>query len=263
VKYKELYNHLSNYCFFTFTRIKGKSKLFDILGGNEEGKRYLIETFKYEDVLIDDVLEKYRKVIVKPIKGRQGREIYKINKEGDFYVVQLKNEIRRLSEADFSKQYSDIFPDSYIIQRYVHSQTNAGNPFDIRIYAGRSKNGEWKLVKLLPRIGNINVVTSNISQGGSICKIKDFLQYEFEDDWKRIYNNLVSIFNTVPDLVQNKYEKIIDALGIDTGIDRGNNSELKIFEVNTFPGSSTFEFEAAEAKIQYYVYLSETLPLRS
>jgi len=253
--YRRLYSHLSEYCIFTYVRLGEKSKVYDILSENENCRRYLIDTFSYDDVDIDEILNKYSKVIIKPTGGNKGNNIYRLHKEDDLYVLQLKNEITKLSPTEFNKKYTYIFSYEYLIQQYIYSKTNAGNPFDIRVDVRRGKNGKWKLLKLRPRIGNINVIVSNISQGGSTAAIKDFLPNEFGNDWETVYDGLTTIANIIPPIIQNKYKQIIDALGIDVGIDRDNNNELKIFEINTFPGSTSFDFEVAELSIHFYDFL--------
>ncbi|MCL2678308.1 MAG: YheC/YheD family protein [Clostridiales bacterium] len=258
-KHKDLYEHLEKFCVFTFTNLGGKIKVDAILRENREAERYLIETFQYKDVDIGDVLQKYKKVIIKPVRGKPGRSVYRLHKEGGAYALQLRDEICRLSPAQFNEYYAKCFCDSYLVQRYVSSRTNAGNPFDLRIHVRRGEDGEWVLVKIYPRIGNVNQIVSNLAQGGSAGDIKEFLFEEFGSDWKKYYDELVTLSVTIPQLMQNKYDKMIDALGIDVGIDRENENELKIFEVNTFPGAKNFPFEVAEVMMQYYLFLGENI----
>lgn len=259
-KDKDKYNELSKYCFMTYVPIGLKSTIYEKIE-NSIFARYLIETYHYIDVNINEMLNKYTKLIIKPNNGGRGNDIYKLSKENDdTCYLHYGDTGKTLTIEEFNVEYSDELKSRFIVQPYINSITTAGNPFDIRIHVRKGKKGKWTLVLIYPRIGSIKGVVSNVAKGGSTSNnIKGFLQSEFDDDWKRIYEELNHISKSLPDIMQSGSKKIIDSLGIDVGINRDNNNELKFFEVNTGPGVITYPFQTAEASIQYYIYLMELL----
>ena len=252
-KYLEVYNELSQSCYLIYKYLGSKAKIHKYLAKSGLAN-YLIETYNYENANIDELIDNYKQIIIKPNNGSKGNNIYRLGKENDLYILQIDDMQHQLTIEDFKSEYSARFTSDYIVQPYIKSVTNAGNPFDIRIDVRRGKDGKWTMLKMYPRIGNKKLITSNLAQGGYIADIKDFLRSEFGDNDKKVYNELVEISKNLPSIIQKNYSREIDSLGIDVGVNRINN-ELKFFEINSFPGNKYFYFEAAEVKIQYYEYL--------
>jgi len=255
--HKELYNHLRANSLLTYTPLGGKSEVYDILQASEESLKYCVETFSYEQVDIDDILDRYKKVIIKPIFSNKGVNIYRLRKENRYYMLELLDKEYKLSPEQYKEQYARIFTGSYIVQRYIHSRTNAGCQFDIRVDVRRGRDAKWQVVKVYPQIGVAGVVNSNIVRGGTTTEIEYFLPYEFGENWENVYRGLLRLGREIPPVIQRNYDRLIDAVGIDVGIDRWNNNELKIFEVNTNPWALPFQFEAAESSLHYYQYLAK------
>lgn len=161
-------------------------------------------------------------------------------------------------QVDDVDTYLDIntFKRKYLIQPYIRSLTKGNLPYDIRIHVRRGENAEWKVVKIYPRIGLADGIVSNISQGGYITKLDNFLKVNFGDEYLKIKSRLFKFASEFPDYFQKGYDNyLIDALGIDIGIDE--NNKFWIFEVNSYPGSTFFELESQLVAMSYARYLAE------
>jgi len=260
VLHKKMYQDILQDSLFVYTPLGGKEKQKEILL-NSSFSDYVPETRNYSEIDIDHYLNEYDPVIIKPISGSHGSEITKLSRVDSDYLIQYKHITEQLSTGEYNNQYHDKFsrPGRYIVQQYVDSTTKQGNPFDIRIDVRRDKNGQWQLNRLLPRIGNIKGVVSNISKGGFVSlEIDSFLEVEYDSGWNAIYDELVYISEKLPDTIQKEYENMIGAFGIDIGIDR-NTNKLSIFEINSNPGFKSYILEASEFQAQYYSFLYNNL----
>lgn len=207
---------------------------------------------KVED--ITNFLVKYNSSVIKPAGGNKGKNIYFIQQAEDTYIIKSKNIYKKLNGKELMEFLEDFTRKTYIIQPYIPSVTSEGIPFDIRIHVRRGKEAKWEVVKIYPRLGSGDGITSNLSQGGSIARLRPFLKRNFKTNWKTIEQNLKNLGKKFPVYFQKGYKKPIDALGLDIGLD--DNGKLWLFEVNSFPGSSMFELEAQIPAMEYAKYLA-------
>ena len=260
-----LKNKLKNYCYCIRPKQNlSKQKVYDILFADGRFKELLIETHEiknFEHFL--SLLEQYNNdVVMKPIGGTEGRNIFRIARDDKKYIITPGKEATfSLTDAEIKKFYDENFTQrKQVLQPYIVSRTKDGNPFDIRIHARRGKGGKFELFPY-PRLGNINGILSNISAGGYSIPIKNFLKNEFGNDWKTLYDQLINLGNTLPNYFQSFFKQKILAIGIDVGIQRcGDSYELKIFEVNhNNPGTRVIQIEAAFSLLEYLQYLGKCL----
>jgi glutathione synthase/RimK-type ligase-like ATP-grasp enzyme len=201
-------------------------------------------------------LAEYKKIILKPQRGNRGRGIYYIEDRNSYYLI-----IANKEKIELEKNKIDTFIENeithknYIVQRYIQSLTKDNLPFDIRIHVRRDINAEWKVVKIYPRIGTNDGITSNVSQGGYIGQIDKFLKRQFGDKYLTVHDELTKLAKEFPVYFQKGYNYNIDALGIDIGID--DNCKLWLFEVNSYPGSTFFELESQIVAMGYAKYLAQ------
>ncbi|TCM59596.1 YheC/D-like protein [Acinetobacter calcoaceticus] len=235
-------------------RIGDKEKVFQLLKKDVNYTQYLIDS----DILssIDIYLkyiDKFKTVIIKPKGGNMGKGIYKSYISDNRYVFQTDIDYEEFDNIEDVEIFLKDFMDTNQIQQYIDSNTIEGHPYDIRLHVQRGKGGNWKIVKIYPRIGLSQKVTSNLSQGGGISNLNSFLKSQFGDQSEYIRTELRNLAINLPKDFQKNYSYTLDALGIDVGIDSENN--LKIFEINTYPGSNFLDLESAIVRVEYYKYL--------
>lgn len=225
---------------------------------NDQVYDHLIIPFKKaqdHDVILR-FLDEHHKVVLKPAGGNQGENIYYIEKMGDQYEIQGPNINDIFTNDAFIRTIIPFTLKKYIIQKYIASSTKNGIPFDIRIHVRRGKDAKWNTINIYPRIGNGNEndITSNVSQGGSISKLVPFLKNNYPEKWKALRDQLRILAREFPLYFQQDYNERIDALGLDIGVDE--NGEIWLFEVNSYPGSTSFELNAQIAAMNYAKFLA-------
>lgn len=254
IKDRKIYQDIKKISPMITYRIGDKEKVFHLLKKDGGFDKYLIDS----DIMND--LETYQKyvnkfgiIVIKPKGGNMGKDIYKSYQIGSKYIFETdKNQIEFENELGVESFLNGFFG-KYQIQQYIDSNTIEGHPYDIRLHVQRGEGGGWKIVKIYPRIGLSQKVTSNISQGGGISNLNSFLKSQFGDKAEEIREELKKLAIKLPKDFQKNYSYTLDALGIDIGIDSNHN--LKIFEINTYPGSNFLDIESAIVRVDYYRHL--------
>ena len=248
MKYREFYKKITHYIPMMCFRIGNKQYVHDLLEKDGKYSNILIKTEEVTTFIkFNEFLESVKKVILKPIGGNMGRNITKISSNQDQYLVETDNELKVINDLEIWFNEQDL--NNYILQEYVPSVTKNNLPFDIRIHVRRGLNKRWSVVKIYPRIGINQNVTSNISQGGSISKLVSFLKNNY-NNYQGIQDNLNGFAKEFPAYFQKFYDYDLDALGIDIGLDVDGN--LKLFEINTYPGSNFLDIEDSIVRVNYY-----------
>ncbi|MFP7288352.1 YheC/YheD family protein [Shouchella clausii] len=258
-----LYKLLEQKCFLTTKRIGSKQAIYNMLSDNGGFEDILIPFQILQS--IDDVersLNEYGTIVLKPSRGNRGNDVYTLKKKENNYILSTDDKTSTYDWYEFRDVVNQTFLKRlFIIQPYIESKTKEGHPFDVRIHVRKNRTGDWKIVKIYPRIGIGHALTSNISQGGGISNINAFLKSQFSENWNQVKDKLNQLGKQFPPSFQKFYDFPIDALGIDLGIDP--NGKLGLFEVNTFPGAQFFEIEDAEIRVQYYIHCAQNMQVGS
>ena len=240
---------------FIHNRFGGKMAVYNMVKDSPCAK-YFIEACKYEDVDMNELLDTYGEIIIKPVGESLGQGIYKISKNGNNYNVHFKHNNSTVSAEEFRKTYDPKFKDGkHIIQEYFDSKTSHGNPFDIRVIVCRGKDGKWNYSEKFARIGHPEGVVSNLAAGGYIIAkgLDSFLEMNHGNNFRQINAEINYIIDNVPEMIQSVFPYLICQIGFDIGINI--DGKIKFFEINGNPIYRSDEFNSAIARIGLYKYL--------
>ena len=254
-EYRETFNRLSKEVPFTMRRIGNKDVVNNRIKQDAVFAKYIIPSNKItsvEDILA--FLKEYDAIVVKPAGGNRGKGIHFIAKTEEGFILNVDSVTKEIKREEMQDHLAPLIKRSMIVQPFIQSVTKEGLPFDIRLHVRRGMEGKWKTVKIYPRIGNGDGIVSNLSQGGSIGRIRPFLKHQFGEKWLTIWKELNELASAFPNYFQKSYDEPLDALGLDIGID--SDGRLWLFEVNSFPGSTMFELEAQQVAMQYAKHLA-------
>ncbi|WP_404455545.1 YheC/YheD family protein [Oceanobacillus kapialis] len=255
-KYKEISTYLKDNCFLLTKGSYGtKSRVYTRLEKDGEFKHILIPTLNINSFSeFQSKLDEYNKVILKPRKGHKGQGIYLITHIENHYVITENDREEKVSLEKLEQFFiENINIKQYLFQKYVQSTTKEGHPFDCRVRLEKDGSGSWKVVIFLVRIGTSNKVVSNIAQGGSVSQLTPFLKANYPSNWKEIKSSIKEISISLPDKVEEIFNKNNASMGLDLGIDK--DGKVYLYEVNSAPGSQFAEGEIANLKADYYFYL--------
>ena len=201
-------------------------------------------------------LNEHQKVVVKPQNGSQGKDVWFVGQDGKGFTVNDGVGWHELSRGDLLAFYEQKLDRRYFLaQRYIASKTKSGLPFDIRIHVRRDYRAKWQIVNIYPRIGSGKGIVSNWHAGGSMGQLTGFLHQQYGEKAEGIHSLLEELGDHMPRRFQRLYDdRIIDALGIDLGLDESGQPWL--FEVNDVPGTKLFSLEVAIYKVGYAILLA-------
>jgi len=238
-----------------------KIKFIEKLKKDPKLNYLLIPTDRVEDLeTIKAFSMKYNKMILKPTSGQFGNDIYFLSRDKkNQYLLQHGRESSKLSKKELENFFNEILTNKkYIVQKYIESKTKQGHPFDCRINVEKDGQGQWTVAKMFFRIGIGQKVVSNISQGGAVATLNNFLKANYPPEQiKSIKESLNKIAKSIPLKVEEIRKQELITLGIDVGIDK--DGSVYLFEVNGAPGTSQLRETVAELRAQYYKYIIEKL----
>lgn len=257
---KDLINFLKERTHLSITKSPGtKLEVFSKIKQEGSYARLLIPYriyTEYKDIL--NFIKQHNKIVLKPIKGYQGKQVYKVTKKGSKFLVDYLDKSKEFNKRQFKEFLKEnIEEDKTLIQKYITSRTKKSEPFDCRVRLEKNGKGKWQTAIILVRIGSNNKVVSNVKRGGSVSKLPSFLKANFDDKAEEIEREIQKIAKYFPPKLEVILNQNLVSLGLDIGIDY--DGKPYIFEVETAPG---YEFGAGEVvslKADYYNFIKKNI----
>lgn len=263
-KYAKLYREFSHIPFNNEKPTGGstsKSRMYELIEQEGNFTEYIIPYIQVETV--DDILaelHKHTKIICKENEGSLGVSVYSMEKKGDQYIIQIQRKKETYGEKEFLQVIQRDIIDtkgSFVIQPFIRSISNDGNPFDIRAHLMKNGRGEWTIARAYARIGARSSVVSNIHLGGATCDFKMFLSRHItlsnpEGFQKQLETFAVSFANAI----ESQFEFHFSELGLDIAIDE--NEKMWLFEANMNRiNVQNLTLEAADLAVSYGSYIAQ------
>lgn len=236
-------------CTFLNPPLIGKWQSYKILAAHPILKNYLPDTNLVSDFnRVDQMINKYRIVYMKPVAGSQGRNIIKIALKDRpnryHYQYQMNNQMYNGTSANMSGLRRSLRRvmgnQTYIVQNQINLLRSEGNILDVRVLVQKDDTGNFTVTGKACRVGKPGSITSNISAGGHGSKLNLVLARNFSEPKQR-----QSIIDEI-DMVACEAAKVLEAsasgpigeLGIDIGIDR--SGKIWFIEANLRPARKLF-----------------------
>jgi hypothetical protein len=201
---------------------------------------YLPQSLAIENCLqVANVLNRQKKIIIKPINGSQGYGIYYLKKNDK--TIHVKTEKNK-------KIISRIFPNEkklfqwlqplinfrpYLLQPYLELSNASSQPFDLRILLQKDEQGSWVERGKGIRIGNTGGILSNLSAGGSVIDFATWSSTLSLASKEYFLTELNFITTNLPHVLEKEILPLFE-IGIDIGV--AKNGALWILDVNSKPG---------------------------
>lgn len=256
---KDVFFALTQNAPFTMHLLGGKRTTFNRIKKAGIYKELLIPDYSINTLAdFTQAVEAFERFVIKPMRGSQGTNVSYFERTEEGFRVNHSGTVSEIRIVDLPTFYNEVIGGKpFLLQRYIESRSDHGLPFDIRIHVRRGTGARWQLVKIYARIGAGDTIASNISAGGSMAEASAFLTVQFgQDKGRQILNDLKALAKSFPAKFQALYpEFMIDALGLDIGIDR--DGKPWIFEVNSCPGAKFFALEAAIPRMEYAIWLAQ------
>jgi len=161
-----------------------KWELWQWLSGSDEIRSHLPETVLLSDAkAVEKLLEKYKKIFLKPKRGYQGLGIYMIEKNEKDVTLwcgegQKKFSVVFSSWGNLYEYLSENFSiNLYFAQQMLILIRIDDRVVDFRIIAQKGKYGNWQIQGMISRQGPRQSIVSNVCQGGMAA-----------NGWQTLYN---------------------------------------------------------------------------
>lgn len=250
---------LRRVCLVTSFSLGNKLYLPKIMLDNKKYAELLVPFKIIKDrTVVFDFLRNNDKGVLKSIFGRQGQNIYFVERINEKYKVIDHKEVNMLSHEEFVDWLDKskiIKRNNYMIQRYVDARTKKDEPFDIRAHLQKNYEGKWVITKIYPRIGHNKSILSNISRGGRTQSLEKFLEDEFPSMKQKYFEKLKTLSLDLTSHLDKLYNFSLEELGLDITIDQ--NGRFWLHEANNGPQSTYHEKERAINTIGYAKYIAE------
>lgn len=192
------------------------------------------ETRMYNKDHFKAMLKKYGKIVLKPVKGTDGRGLILVVKDAKKYFCHHEKELRHFTSfhalLSFIEQVRN--KKEYLVQRGIHLATINGRPIDYRITVEK-KDGKWTVTNFIGRLSHHKLFITNLSRGGKKLIFKEAIKRSLPSlDVKKVEKKIIKLTQISAELLEKRF-KGFRSLGFDYGIDQ--RGRLWLFEVNTHP----------------------------
>ncbi|SHG62115.1 YheC/D like ATP-grasp [Thermosyntropha lipolytica DSM 11003] len=224
-----------------------KWETYKILSEDTEIKPHLPDTRLVVDFgrQVDNMLNKYGAVYLKPIGGEQGKNIIKvIKKKNGIYQYWGHNSKQPISgqTSSITELYlnlkSIMMNRKYIVQKEINLIRWQNKIIDVRVLVQKSYGHQWHITGIACRIGGNGAIASNISCGGTAKKLEEVLKFNFEQaQIKYIVLKLQQLALKVARVLEFRIGNCGE-MGIDLGIDK--KGKIWFIEANLRPARQVF-----------------------
>ena len=190
-----------------------------------------------EDII--NMLTKYKKILVKPIAGMQGKRVFLISYDDDkFSFYYRENDENKKIVLNTTKEVIEFAAQSfifkkYIIQEYINLLKYNDRVIDFRVIVQKNENNIWICNGIVGRMGEKQSIVSNISSNGTagtISKIFKNVMEVSEEELFLIRESIITFAISVCKAID-RCGINIGTVGVDVGVDVNNH--LWLIEINT------------------------------
>lgn len=220
-----------------------KQEVHEILTLNEQLLPFLPETIalsEEEDFI--DFIDRHHIVYVKPSSGSQGRNICKLTKTAEGWVLEHSRDIQDTYQFDtvselLSVLKKNIKKQPYIVQKGIPLLEINGKKIDFRILLNKNPHQAWKITSVVARIGDAGHIVSNLSRGGEMKNGADFLKSAFEEaEAQSLYKKICLLGLQTANCLTEHRTDLFGELGIDIALDIDKQPWL--IEINSKPSKA-------------------------
>lgn len=244
-----------------------KWDIHQMLINDEKACKHLPNSyFQPEFTDIQNLLETYKQVYIKPANGSLGLGIQQLiqKKDEPFVYCRFRN-----NEENRLRRYSSLkrlvrrqFPfglEDMIAQQGINLLKWNNNPIDFRIHTNKDEQGKWCLSAIAAKIAGAGSITTHVKSGGEVKTVKEILQDIGANP--AIIKKLHETALMLSERIDHHMPGFIGEIGFDIGVDQ--NEHVWMFEANSKPGRTIFshpklkgdDLQSRRLPLEYAIFL--------
>ncbi|WP_139491728.1 YheC/YheD family endospore coat-associated protein [Brevibacillus dissolubilis] len=220
-------------------RFFDKHQLFELLEKRPEAVPYLPDTKRVDTFArFKSFCQKYPFVYLKPILGKAGEGIMRIEKNGTRWRLQRvhnqKSITRHFStlESAWKHFISKAKEKPYLLQEGISLATYQKRPFDIRVLIQRNGLGDWHVTGYGIRRAGKKSITTHVPRGGSILSTDKVLPSLFGEHADLVHQHIEHSALTLARLLSHEIPSLAE-MSMDLGLTM--DGRIWFFEANSKP----------------------------
>ena len=206
-------------------------------------------------VRIERFLAEHGSIVLKPARGRRGRDILFLMTaaDGRLCLRRRAGEQPTTAVAVAAELMPRLRGGPWILQRFIASKTRDNRSFDVRVHVHKDGDGAWTVVRAYIRLSEAGGLVANTCCGGYQGDVDRFFA-SLKAEAPAQVAALRALGLATAAAVDARYGGTLDELGVDLVID--GRRRAWIVEVNTHPQSRHHEFERARVAVAYAGHLA-------
>jgi len=226
-----------------------KWSLFEWLNESRLTRKHIPETVRLTGQSeFARMVRKHRNVYLKPVKGKAGKGIMKVQQlapkrkptdvGGYRLTCQSADGVESMifdtlsAMYDVVKRYMD--GKEYIAQQGITLAVAGGRPFDLRALVQKNARGEWRVSGIGARVAGASSITTHVPRGGSIGDPAKLLSTVFgPTSGRSILQQAREIALVLASQIEKGSGHTLGEMSMDLGVD--TTGKLWFFEANSKP----------------------------
>lgn len=211
---------------------------------DESLRKYVPSTKRMTAATLQEMLEQYKMVYVKPNIGMFGNGVIRIELAGEDaerpYSYQSGVTLKRF------KTFADMFASllkvtrkrPYLVQKGIHLLTYKGNRFDLRVMVQQTPARKWETTGVIGRVAHPAKIVTNFHSGGTLKSVDTLLKNYLPPTERNGYVKQLHVMGIQVAKAINARYKGVKEIGVDVALDKDLNPW--VLEVNTSPDPFIF-----------------------
>ncbi|WP_010494025.1 YheC/YheD family protein [Paenibacillus elgii] len=228
-----------------------KWKAMELFAESDKLERWIPKTSLYSPQALEQMIENYDLVYVKPGNGTGGHSVLSIKKTAGGYRLQGRKRSGRIVVTPvMTKQRvirwtnrwvrtEKIRSGSFMVQQGLDLQLIPRRQADVRLLIQKNEIGNWEVTGKVLRVGAKNSPTTNLIYGdGKVLGFQTFIKSRFGlDKAKEIELECEELAHRLMEVVEERFGSMVE-FGLDVGVDV--NGRVWLIEANPKPGHTAF-----------------------
>jgi hypothetical protein len=218
-----------------------KWSLFEWLNAVRSTRKHIPDTVKLNGpVDLAKFIRNHRTVYLKPIKGKAGKGIMKVQRTTKGYrlISPSAGGVTTSTYDSITKLYDEakkhFGQHEYIAQQGISLVKSGGRPFDLRALVQKDAQGIWRISGVGARVAGESSITTHVPRGGSIDNPVKLLTHAFgATEGKAILHGAKTTALSLASQIEKGSGVTLGEMSMDLGVDK--SGKLWFFEANSKP----------------------------